>query len=134
MKSFGLTLLLQDDPDKIADYRRFHQAVWPDVTARLRECGVQRMQIFLRGTRMFMYLLTDDDFEPSRDFARINDDPTSARWNALMADLQARAPEADPDEWWATMELVFDTDWPQHQTRSPSAAGGGAGATDPQSL
>jgi L-rhamnose mutarotase len=115
VKSFGLTLCLQDDPEKMAAYRRFHQAVWPEVTARLRECGIQRMQIFLRGTRMFMYISTDDDFDPARDFARINEDPTSARWNALMADLQARAPEASPDEWWAAMEVVFDSDWPQHK-------------------
>ena len=115
MKSFGLTLLLQDDPDKIAEYRRFHQAVWPDVTARLRACGVQNMQIFLRGRRLFMYLVTDDQFDPKLDFARINEEPTSARWNALMAELQARAPEADPDEWWAPMDLVFDMDWPQHR-------------------
>jgi L-rhamnose mutarotase len=115
VKTFGLTLNLQDDPDKIAAYRKFHQAVWPEVTARLRACGVQRMQIFLRGRRMFMYLMTDDRFDPSHDFARINDDPTSARWNALMADLQERAPEASPDEWWAVLEQVFDLDWPQHR-------------------
>ena len=73
------------------------------------------MQIFLLGTRLFMYLQTDDDFEPIRDFARINDDPTSARWNAVMADLQTRALEASPDEWWAPMDLVFDLTWPQHR-------------------
>lgn len=115
MKSFGLTLNLQDDEHKIAAYRRYHQAVWPEVTARLRECGVQGMQIFLRGTRMFMYLVTDDDFDLKRDFPRINEDPTSARWNALMAELQARAPEANPGEWWAAMDLVFDLNWPQHR-------------------
>lgn len=117
MKTFGLTLNLQDDPEKIAAYRRAHQAAWPEVTARLRECGVQQMQIFFRGTRLFMYILTDDDFDPARDFERINEDATSARWNALMAELQARAPEANPDEWWAPMELVFDLEWPQHQSR-----------------
>jgi L-rhamnose mutarotase len=117
VKTFGLTLNLQDDPAKIAEYRRQHQAVWPEVTARLRECGVQQMQIFLRGTRMFMYLQTEDSFDPATDFAHINEDPASARWNALMADLQARSPEANPDEWWAPMELVFDLTWPQHQSR-----------------
>jgi L-rhamnose mutarotase len=115
MKNYGLTLLLRADPEKIAEYRRQHQAVWPEVTARLRECGIQNMQIFLRGTRMFMYIVTDDSFEPSRDFARVNDDPASARWNELMADLQERAPEATADEWWAPMELVFDMQWPQHR-------------------
>ena len=117
MKTFGLTLNLQNDVDKIAAYKSAHLAVWPAVTDRLRECGIQEMQIFVRGTRMFMYLVTDDDFDPARDFARINEDPASARWNALMADLQARSPEANPDEWWAPMELVFDLTWSQHQSR-----------------
>jgi L-rhamnose mutarotase len=111
MKAFGLTLLLQDDPEKIAAYKEHHRNVWPEVSARLRECGVHGMHIFLRGTRMFMYLETDDAFEPARDFASINEDPVSARWNELMATLQARAPEANPNEWWAPMELVFDLDW-----------------------
>ena len=117
MKTFGLTLNLQNDVDKIAAYKSAHLAVWPAVTDRLRECGIQQMQIFVRGTRMFMYLVTEDDFDPARDFARINEDPASARWNALMADLQARSPEANPDEWWAAMELVFDLNWEQHQSR-----------------
>lgn len=116
MKAFGLTLLLQDDAQKMATYKEYHRAVWPEVAARLRECGVQGMQIFLRGTRMFMYLTTDDDFVPARDFQRVNEDPVSARWNDLMATLQARAPEANPDEWWAPMELVFDLDWPTGQS------------------
>ena len=118
MRVLGLTLCLQDDPEKIAAYRRHHQAVWPEVTARLRECGVQQMQIFLRGRRMFMYLVADDTFDPARDFARINEDPTSARWNALMAALQERAPEANAHEWWAPMELVFDLNWPAVSARA----------------
>ena len=54
-------------------------------------------------------------YDPERDFARINEDSTSARWNALMAELQDRIPEAGSDEWWALMEPVFDMDWPQHR-------------------
>ncbi|MDQ6601704.1 MAG: L-rhamnose mutarotase [Chloroflexota bacterium] len=108
MKVYGLTLCLQDDPEKIARYKEYHRAVWPAVLARLRAVGVHEMKIFLRGRRMFMYIETSDAFEPLRDFARVNDDPQSAEWNALMATLQERAPEATPDEWWAPMELVFD--------------------------
>jgi L-rhamnose mutarotase len=104
---FGLTLCLQNDERKIAEYRRQHEAVWPDVLARLRACGVHEMRIFLLGRRMFMYLETNDTFEPRRDFPRINDDPVSAEWNALMAGLQERAPEAADGEWWALMEPVF---------------------------
>lgn len=115
MKTYGLTLMLQDDPAKIEEYKKQHRAVWPEVTARLREVGVHEMRIFLRDRRMFMYIETTDEFEPLRDFARVNEDPRSAEWNRLMADLQERAPEATADEWWAPMELVFDMSWPQHR-------------------
>lgn len=108
MKCYGLTLCLQDDPAKIALYKEHHRNVWPGVIARLREVGVNEMKIFLRGTRMFMYIETTDEFEPKRDFVRVNEDPVSKEWNELMATLQARAPEASPDEWWAPMEQVFD--------------------------
>ena len=117
VQTFGLTLCLQADPAKIAEYRRHHAAVWPEVIARLRACGVQQMQIFLRGRRMFMFIETDDAFEPRRDFARVNEDPKSKEWNELMATLQERAPEASPDEWWAPMELAFSMEWPQHLPR-----------------
>jgi L-rhamnose mutarotase len=108
MKSHGLTICLQDDPEKIQAYKDYHRAVWPEVLARLGEVGIRDMRIFLRGRRMFMYVEADDHFEPRRDFPRINDDPASREWNELMATLQERAPEASPDEWWAPMELVFD--------------------------
>ncbi|HEX5415294.1 MAG TPA: L-rhamnose mutarotase [Chloroflexota bacterium] len=111
MKRFGLTLCLQNDPAKIALYKEHHQKVWPGVIARLREVGVHEMRIFLRGTRMFMYIETTDEFEPARDFVRVNEDPVSQEWNTLMATLQERAPEASPDEWWAPMEQVFDLNW-----------------------
>ena len=114
MKSYGLTLCLQDDPEKIDRYIEHHREVWPGVIARMREVGILEMKIFVRGTRMFMYVETGDDFEPRRDFPRINEDPVSREWNELMATLQQRAPEADPDEWWAPMKLVFDTSWPQY--------------------
>ena len=114
MRAYGLTLCLRDDPATIAEYKAQHQRVWPGVTARLREVGIHEMRIFLRDRRMFMYIETDDGFDVVRDFARVNDDPVSAEWNRLMADLQERAPEATSDEWWAPLEEVFALSWPQH--------------------
>jgi L-rhamnose mutarotase len=115
VKTYALTLCLQDDPAKIASYTEHHQKVWSGVTARLREVGVHEMHIYLLGRRLFMQIDTDDSFDPKRDFDRINEDPVSQEWNTLMGTLQERAPEAAPDEWWAPMELVFDLNWPQHK-------------------
>ena len=117
-KYFGLTLCLRDDPEKIAAYKEAHLKVWPEVTARLREVGVHEMRIFLRDRRMFMYIETDDAFEPARDFVRVNEDPKSDEWNRWMAELQERAPEATAAEWWAQLEQVFDMSWPQHRNET----------------
>jgi L-rhamnose mutarotase len=106
-----LTLLLRDDPEKIARYKEEHANAWPEVLAKLREVGVTEMKIFLLGTRMFMYCETLDGFDPVVDFARANEDPTYQKWDELMRSLQQRAPEAKGDEWWALMECVFDLSW-----------------------
>lgn len=114
MKVWARTLCLQDDPQKIADYQSYHAAVWPEVLEGLRSVGISEMRIFLRGRRMFMYVETSDDFDPNRDFDRAAAGPRAREWNEFMATLQERAPEADPSEWWASMDLVFDLNWPQH--------------------
>jgi L-rhamnose mutarotase len=108
MKVFGLTLMLRDDPATIERYKEYHRHVWPEVTARIRECGIRTMRIFLLQRRMFMYIETDDAFDPATDFDRINEAPRSVEWDTLMRSLQELAPEAKPGQWWAPMEQVFD--------------------------
>jgi len=113
-----MALDLRDDPTLIARYKKEHAQVWPAVLARLREVGVTEMKIYLLGRRMFMYCETKNGFDPSRDFARSNDDPTYRKWDELMRTMQECVPEAKPSEWWAMMELVFDLNWPQRRAAS----------------
>jgi len=111
VQAYGMALDLRDDPKLIAQYRKEHERAWPEVLARLREIGVSEMRIFLLGRRMFMYCETRDGFDPAKDFARANDDPTYRKWDELMHTMQERVREAKPKEWWAEMELVFDLSW-----------------------
>lgn len=110
MPSFGLTLLLQEDPEKIRLYRELHRDVWPIVTTRLREAGFVHMEIFLTGRRLFMHVVAADDFVPAIAFRHLDEDPEYRRWSELTGSLQERAPEAREGEWWAAMEKVFDLD------------------------
>ncbi|MBI3974364.1 MAG: L-rhamnose mutarotase [Chloroflexi bacterium] len=116
MKTYGLALCLRDDGAAIERYKEYHREVWPEVLARIREVGITQMEIFLLGRRLFMHITAEDDFEPARDFPRLNEDPKSQEWDALMRALQERAPEAAADQWWAPMEQVFDSEWPQHRS------------------
>lgn len=114
MRAYGMTLRLRSDPAVIAQYKKEHKRAWPEVLSRLREVGVTEMKIYLLGDRLFMYCETVDGFDPGRDFARTVDDPTYRKWDELMRGMQARVDEARPGEWWASMELVFDLNWPTH--------------------
>ncbi|MBV9281443.1 MAG: L-rhamnose mutarotase [Chloroflexi bacterium] len=111
MQCYGMTLALRDDPAAIERYKDEHRLAWPEVLARLRGAGIERMRIFLLGRRLFMYMETVDGFDPARDFPRLNEDPTYRRWDELMRTMQEKVPEAGPGEWWAEMQLVFDLSW-----------------------
>ena len=109
MKSYAMALDLRDDAEVIERYKEYHRAVWDEVLEGLRSLGISKMKIFLRGSRLFMYLETPDDFDLERDFQRYTEaSPRAAEWDALMREFQVRVPDAGPGEWWAAMEEVFD--------------------------
>ena len=74
----------------------------------LRSLGVQRLEIFLMGRRLFMWLEADEGFDLVRDFGRLNDDPRCKEWDEVMRGLQTPVAEAADEEWWARMKQVFD--------------------------
>jgi L-rhamnose mutarotase len=108
MKTYAKTILLKNDPEKIAEYRRHHDQIWPEVVASFRQVGVLDMRIWLLGHRLFMVMDTTDDFDPETDLQQyLLLDPKNDQWESLMASFQERVPEARPGELWADMELVF---------------------------
>ncbi len=112
MKTFAMTLDLRDNPDVIAEYKRYHREVWPEVISGLRSVGILKMKIFLKGARMFMYLETEDSFDPARDFQAYTESAPRAReWDELMRRFQVQVPGAHEGEWWVSMEEAFDIDW-----------------------
>jgi L-rhamnose mutarotase len=109
MKTFGLTLDLKDDPEVIEEYKRYHRDVWPEVEEALKTIGVEAMEIYLLGRRMFMHLETADDFVPETDFPKhLQLHPQCQEWDDLMRTFQEKAPGGKPDEWWAMMERVYN--------------------------
>ena len=108
MQSYGMTLMLKDDEEIVDRYKEYHRKAWPEVVSRLREIGITEMRIYLLGRRMFMYMEAVDGFSPEREFPKLTQDPRYREWDELMRTFQVRAPEARPDEWWASMEEVFD--------------------------
>jgi L-rhamnose mutarotase len=61
-RRYCLTLDLNDDPALIAEYKRYHEKIWPEITKSIKDEGILDLEIYLRGTRMFMILEVDDSF------------------------------------------------------------------------
>jgi L-rhamnose mutarotase len=110
MPTFAQAIDLVDDPERIAEYRRLHARIWPEVAAGLRSLGLSNMRIWISGRRLFMTYDAPDGFDPTRDYQGYASNPRVQEWDALMRTFQRQVPGARPGEWWSAMDLVFDLD------------------------
>lgn len=108
MQRFALTLSLRPDPMLVEKYVARHREVWPTVLASLRDSGVLRSEIYLRGYQLFMVLDTTDDFSFERKAAMDQANPAVMQWEKEMAEFQA-VDDADTDasKRWVLLENVF---------------------------
>ena len=103
-----LALDLKDNPATIAEYKRYHEKVWPEVRKSLADAGVEDMEIYLVGTRMFMIMEVSDTFSFPVKTAMDDANPKVQEWETLMADFQQELPQSTPNQKWVVMEKVFD--------------------------
>ena len=61
-RRYCLTLDLKDDPTLIAEYKRYHEKIWPEITRSIKDSGIEDMEIYLLGTRMFMIMEVNESF------------------------------------------------------------------------
>jgi len=106
-RRYCLTLDLKHDPKLIAEYKRYHQEIWPEVTQSIRDAGIEDMEIYLLGTRMFMVMEVNEDFSFEAKASADRLDPKVREWEKLMWTFQKPLPEAKPGEKWLLMERIF---------------------------
>ncbi len=107
MKRFCLALDLNDDPALIEEYKQHHRAVWPEINQSNLSAGIQQMEIYLLGNRLFMIMETDDNFSFEAKGAADAANPVVQRWEELMWKFQKPLPLARPGEKWMLMDTIF---------------------------
>lgn len=107
MRRFCLTLDLKDDPNLIADYKRYHEKIWPEITRSIRDSGIEDMEIYLLGTRMFMIMEVNESFSFERKAQADALNPVVQEWEKLMWSFQQALPQAKAGEKWLLMERIF---------------------------
>jgi L-rhamnose mutarotase len=106
-RRYCLTLDLKDDAALIAEYRRYHEKVWPEITKSLHDSGIEDMEIYLVGNRLFMIIEVNEQFSFEKKAAADNSNAKVQEWEKLMWEFQQPLPQAKQGEKWMLMEKVF---------------------------
>ena len=106
-RRYGLTLDLKDDPQLIAEYKRYHEKIWPEITLSIKDAGIEDMEIYLLGTRMFMVMEVNEQFSFEAKARADRENPKVREWEELMWKFQEVLPGAKPGEKWLLMETIF---------------------------
>jgi L-rhamnose mutarotase len=95
-------------PDRLAEYRAAHRAVWPEMTAALREAGWANYTLFLADDGLLIGYLETDDFGAARQ--RMEQAGVNERWQAEMAPFFADIGDQRPDEGFRRITEIFHLD------------------------
>ena len=108
-KRFVQILELRDDPDMIAQYRKWHsqEYQWKEIRDGIREVGIMEMEIYILGTKLVMIVDAPVDFDWDEAMARLATLPRQAEWEAFVAKFQGCSAEARSDEKWQMLERMF---------------------------
>lgn len=108
MIRYCLACDLKDDPALIAEYKKIHQNVWPEILKQIKADGITVMDIYLTGNRMFMIMEVKDGFSFEKKAASDTGDPKVQEWENFMWSFQQALPWAKPGEKWVLMEKIFE--------------------------
>jgi L-rhamnose mutarotase len=106
-RRFCFALDLKSDPQLIAEYRRYHEKIWPEITESIRNSGIEDMEIYVLGTRLFMIMEVNDSFSFEKKAKADQINPKVQEWEDLMWRFQQPLPEAKAGEKWMRMERIF---------------------------
>lgn len=107
MQRFCLALDLKNDPHLIAEYEAYHRAVWPEILDSIRAAGIENLEIYRIGNRLFMILEAGDDFSFETKATLDAANAKVQEWETLMWRYQQALPTARTGEKWMLMERIF---------------------------
>jgi L-rhamnose mutarotase len=96
---------LQIRPDRIAEYRSRHAAVWPEMLAALKASGWNNYSLFLRADGLLIGYVETPSLTDAQ--ARMAITAVNARWQADMAEFFVGLGDAAPDEGFQLLDEIF---------------------------
>lgn len=109
MQRMGMVIGVK--PEMIAEYKRLHAAVWPEVLALISDCNIHNYTIFLREPENLLFGYWEyHGSDISADMAKMAASPKNQEWWSFTIPCQQPLESRRQDEWWAMMEETFHHD------------------------
>lgn len=106
-RRFGQVIKVK--PECIADYKKYHANIWPEVNKTIKDCNIENYSIYLKDDYLFAYMeYVGEDFEA--DMKKMADDPMTQKWWSVVMAFQSPLETRKKGEWWADMEEVYHID------------------------
>jgi L-rhamnose mutarotase len=99
---------LQVRPDRLAEYKERHAAVWPEMLEALRQAGWHNYSLFLRDDGLLVGYVETPDFE--RALAEMARTDVNRRWQSEMREFFVNPEGLAPDEQMRPIPEVFHLD------------------------
>jgi len=107
---FCLTLDLKEDQQLINEYISWHKQenIWPEIPQGIKSAGIENMEIYRLGSRLFMIIEAGPEFNFEQDMKRLAVLPRQEEWEAFVSRYQKSLPGETSSEKWKLMEKIFE--------------------------
>ncbi|MEO3928802.1 L-rhamnose mutarotase [Micromonosporaceae bacterium B7E4] len=100
--------VLRVRPDRLAEYRERHAAVWPGMLRALHAAGWHDYSLFLHDDGLLVGHFRTEDLAAS--LAAMEATDVNARWQAEMAPFFVGLDGRRPDEGFVVLDEIFNLD------------------------
>jgi len=107
MRKYCFALDLKDDITLINTYKKFHKNIWPEITASIVDSGIENLEIYCVGNRLFMIMEVNKSFSLEKKSILDAGNPKVQEWEKLMWTYQKSLPFAKKNEKWMLMEKIY---------------------------
>lgn len=97
--------LLKVKQERLAEYKKHHERVWPEMLNALSETGWHNYSLFLRDDGLLIGYCETPDFE--RAVAEMQKKEINARWQEMMAPFFEQLGDRRADTSMAPLQEIF---------------------------